>query len=95
MNGITALGPQKSKIPFYYDTDREAIEVALNTIGLTKPEDARVIRIESTLRLTELDLSEALLNDAQLHSNLEVAGDLQSFEFDANGNLFPFALEIH
>ena len=37
MNGITALGPQKSKIPFYYDTDREAIEVALDTIGLTEP----------------------------------------------------------
>lgn len=95
MNGITALGPQKSKIPFYYDTDHEAIDVALNTIGLTKPENARVIRIESTLRLTELDLSEALLNDAQLHSNLEVVGDLQSYEFDADGNLLPFTLETH
>ena len=95
MNGITALGPQKSKIPFYYDTDHEAIDVALNTIGLTKPENARVIRIESTLRLTELDLSEALLNDAQLHSNLEVVGDLQSYEFDADENLLPFTLETH
>lgn len=95
MNGITALGPQKSKIPFYYDTDHEAIDVALNTIGLTKPENARVIRIESTLRLTELDLSEALLKDAQLHSNLEVVGDLQSYEFDADGNLLPFTLETH
>ena len=95
MNGITALGPQKSKIPFYYDTDQEAIEVALNTIGLTKPENARVIRIESTLRLTELDLSEALLNDAQLHSSLEIVGDLQPFEFDTEGNLLPFTSEKH
>ena len=90
MNGITALGPQKSKIPFYYDTDREAIEVALDTIGLTEPEDARVIRIESTLRLTELDISEVLLEDAQLHSRLEVIGETQPFEFDAAGNLLPF-----
>ena len=90
MNGITALGPQKSKIPFYYDTDREAIEVALDTIGLTEPEDARVIRIESTLRLTELDISEALLEDAKLHSRLEVIGETQPFEFDAVGNLLPF-----
>ena len=95
MNGITALGPQKSKVPFYYDTDQEAIEVALNTIGLTKPEKARVIRIESTLRLTELDISESLLKDAQLHSNLEVVGKLQSFEFDVNENLLPFATETH
>ena len=90
MNGITALGPQKSKIPFYYDTDREAIEVALDTIGLTEPEDARVIRIESTLRLTELDVSEVLLEDAQLHSRLEVIGETKPFAFDAAGNLLPF-----
>ena len=90
MNGITALGPQKSKIPFYYDTDREAIEVALSTIGLTEPEDARVIRIESTLRLTELDISEVLLEDAKLHSRLAVIGETQPFAFDAVGNLQPF-----
>ena len=90
MNGITALGPQKSKIPFYYDTDREAIEVALDTIGLTEPEDARVIRIESTLRLTDLDISEVLLEDAKLHSRLEVIGETKPFAFDAAGNLFPF-----
>ena len=90
MNGITALGPQKSKIPFYYDTDREAIEVALDTIGLTEPEDARVIRIESTLRLTELDISEVLLEDAQLHSRLDVIDETKPLAFDAAGNLLPF-----
>ena len=90
MNGITALGPQKSKIPFYYDTDREAIEVALDTIGLTEPEDARVIRIESTLRLTELDISEVLLEDAKLHSRLDVIDETKPLTFDAAGNLLPF-----
>jgi hypothetical protein len=90
MNGITALGPQKSKIPFYYDTDREAIEVALDTIGLTEPEDARVIRIESTLRLTELDISEVLLEDAELHSRLDVIDETKPLAFDAAGNLLPF-----
>ena len=90
MNGITALGPQKSKIPFYYDTDREAIEVALDTIGLTEPEDARVIRVESTLQLTEVDISEVLLEDAKLHSRLEVIGETKPFAFDRSGNLLPF-----
>ena len=90
MNGITALGPQKSKIPFYYDTDQEAIEIALDTIGLTEPEDARVIRIESTLRLTELDISEVLLEDAKLHSRLKVIGETKPFAFDTAGNLLPF-----
>lgn len=93
MNGITALGPQKSKIPFYYDTDKEAISVALDTIGLTAPEDARVIRIESTLRLTELDISEALLEDAQLHTSLKVISETEPFPFDADSNLLPFSKE--
>ncbi|MFB3042492.1 MAG: hypothetical protein ACE1ZS_11930, partial [Candidatus Poribacteria bacterium] len=90
MNGITALGPQKSKIPFYYDTDREAIEVALSTVGLTPPEQTRVVRVENTLKLTEVDISEALLDDAKLRSDLEVVGEMKSFEFDSDGNLVMF-----
>jgi hypothetical protein len=57
---------------------------------LTEPEDARVIRIESTLRLTELDISEVLLEDAELHSRLDVIGETKSLVFDADGNLLPF-----
>ena len=91
MNGITALGPQKSKIPYYYDTDREAIEVALETIGLTPPEKGRVVRIENTLKLTEVAISEPLLQEAELRSDLEVIGELKPFEFSADGNLVPFA----
>lgn len=90
MNGITGLGPQKSKIPFYYDSDKEAIEVALNTIGLTPPEEAKVARVESTLTLATLDISEAFIEDVKLRSDLEIIGEVKSFEFDASGNLAPF-----
>jgi hypothetical protein len=90
MNGITGMGPQKSKTPFYYDTDREAIEVALNTVGLTPPEETKVVRIESTLSLAQVDISEALLEDAKLRSDLEVIDELKPFAFDSAGNLPPF-----
>ena len=90
MNGITGLGPQKSKIPFYYDTDREAIEVALSTIGLTPPEEAKVARVESTLKLATLDVSEAFIEDAKLRSDLEIVGEAKPFEFNASGNLASF-----
>ena len=90
MNGITGLGPQKSKIPFYYDSDKEALEVALNTIGLTPPEEAKVARVESTLTLATLDISEAFIEDAKLRSDLEIVGEAKPFEFDASGNLAPF-----
>ena len=90
MNGITGLGPQKSKIPFYYDTDREAIDVALSTIGLTPPEEAKVARVESTLKLATLDISEAFIEDAKLRSDLEIVGAAKPFEFNASGNLASF-----
>ena len=90
MNGITGLGPQKSKTPFYYDTDRETIEVALSTIGLTPPEQAKVARVESTLKLAEVDISEALIEDAKLRSDFEIIGDANPFEFDSSDNLLPF-----
>ena len=90
MNGITGLGPQKSRIPFYYDSDKEAVEVALNTIGLTPPEEAKVARVESTLTLATLDISEAFIEDAKLRSDLEIVGEAKPFEFDASGNLAPF-----
>ena len=92
MNGITGLAPQKSRIPFHYDTDREAIEIALQTIGLTSPEQASVIRIENTLKLTEVDISESLLEAAKMRSDLEIIGKLSSFEFDSAGNLLPFTI---
>ncbi len=92
MNGITGLAPQKSRIPFHYDTDREAIEIALQTIGLTSPEQASVIRIENTLKLTEVDISESLLEAAKMRSELEIIGKLSSFEFDSTGNLLPFTI---
>ncbi|MFQ6042638.1 MAG: lactate racemase domain-containing protein [Candidatus Poribacteria bacterium] len=90
MNSITALGPQKVRTPVYYDTDREAVESALETIGLTKPKDCRVVRIESTLHLREVEISESLLPAAQEKSDLEIMGEPGEMEFDEDGNLRPF-----
>jgi hypothetical protein len=90
MNSITSLGPQKVRIPVYYDTDKEAIEKALETVGLTKPADCRVVRIESTLHLGEAEISESLLSTVQTKSDLKIIGELSEMEFDENGNLKPF-----
>ncbi|HHZ89342.1 TPA: DUF2088 domain-containing protein [Candidatus Poribacteria bacterium] len=90
MNGLTGLGPQKSRIPFHYDTDLEVIEAALNTIGLTPPEEARIVRIQNTLKLGEVDISENLVEDAELRSDLEIISEAKAFAFDPSGNLLPF-----
>ena len=90
MNCLTSLSPQKSRLPFHFDTDREALEVALDTIGLTQPQDAQTVRIEDTLKLGEIDISESLLESANLFPSLEILGNPKDFEFDGNSNLLPF-----
>lgn len=89
MNCITALGPQKARIPVYYDTDRESIENALETVGLTPPEEARVVRIHSTLHLIDVEVSEVLLPELQDRDDIEILGDPQEMAFDEQQNLVP------
>ena len=90
MNAITSGVPEAAKVPMGFNTDREAMEVALGTIGLTPPEAARVVRIKNTLHLSEIDCSEALLPEIKAHARLSVATDPAPMSFDAEGNLPHF-----
>ncbi len=87
INCITACAPNGAKIPPTYDTDREAIESALNCIGLTPPEDARVIRIRNTLMLGEIECSEAYLPAIADRPDLEVLGVARPLSFGAAGQI--------
>ncbi|MEI8188327.1 MAG: lactate racemase domain-containing protein [candidate division NC10 bacterium] len=90
MNAITSGVPDAAKVPMEFDTDREAIETALGMIGLTPPEQARVVRIKNTLALTEIDCSEALQAEVKTHRRLSPVTEPQPIGFDADGNLTAF-----
>jgi hypothetical protein len=87
INCITACAPNGAKVPATYDTDREAIETALGCIGLTPPENARVIRIRNTLMLGELEVSESLLSEVAKRETLTQLSAPTPLPFDAAGNL--------
>jgi len=87
INSLTGLGPQKSRIPMYFDNDKKMVENALKTVGLTKPEDCKVVRIKSTLHLEEVECSEAFLKEIQERTDLEIIGELEDMKFDEKGNL--------
>ncbi len=89
VNCITACAPNGARIPATYDTDREAIETALDCIGLTPPERARAIRIKNTLVLGEIEVSEALLDEVRARPDLTPLGDAAPLRFDAAGRLLP------
>jgi len=90
MNAITSGVAEAGKVPMAFETDREAIQVALGMIGLTPPEQARVVRIKNTLLLVEMDVSEVMLPEVKAHPRLSTASDPKPMRFNNKGNLPPF-----
>lgn len=85
MNALTANAPQTVKIPIVLASDREAIEVALKSAEPDGP--ARLAVIRSTLDLSELWVSEALLDEVAASPTLELLGPPGVLPFDHEGNL--------
>jgi hypothetical protein len=86
-NALTAISPEKAAIPMDFETDCECIEACLNTIGMVKPEAARIIRIKNTATLETLLVSRALDSDVTPNPNLEIVRAWEPMAFDDTGNL--------
>jgi hypothetical protein len=91
INCVTAAHPQAAAIPIHFETDRAAIDAALGTIGLLPPERARVVRIRNTLRLSEVEVSEACRTELAERTDVELVDPLRPLAFDESGNLPPLA----
>ena len=85
VNCITGNHPEAAMIPITFETDREAIEAALTTIGMIAPQNARVIQISNTLHLSRVRVSEAYFQDVLSSPRLQLAGEPYEFPLDAEG----------
>ena len=88
-NSIAGMTPEKGRVPIALKTDKESIEAALNTIGAIDPKEARIVHINNTLEIAELDISEALLGDIRGRKDLKLMEELGPMSFDSEGNLRP------
>lgn len=86
-NVITSTVLKVGAIPMMLDTEEQAIVVALRTCNRIKPHEAKVVRIRNTGELDEIEISEALLPEAQASPNIEVAGTLKPMAFAEDGRL--------
>ena len=90
VNGFTAFAPEKVKIPMTLANDRDAISAALLTSGASlEPEQARLIRVKNTQAVEEMDISEALIEEAKA-KGLEIVGGLREMQFDEDGRIYSF-----
>jgi hypothetical protein len=91
INAITGGHVPAASLPVALETDRDVLEAAFPTIGLTEPERARVLHISNTLQLAELLASEAYLPQIETRDDLEILDEPRDMEFDEEGNLYPVA----
>jgi hypothetical protein len=87
INCVTANHVTGAMIPLHYRTDREVLEAALSTVGLTRPPDVRLMWIKNTLHLAELSCSSAYLAEAQSREGLEIVEEPAELTFDRDGYL--------
>lgn len=95
INCLTAMTPEKARIPMTGQTDREAVEWAFLTAGAIEPARARVVRIKNTLHPELLYASEALLPEIQGNRNLRIVGEWQPMSFDDAGMLQPAHMQLN
>lgn len=87
INCITAISPEKGSTPIYFDTDAEALEACLWTIGGTPAPDVRLVCIKNTLELSKIYVSEAFKKELRKRKDLKILSGWKNIPFDSNDNM--------
>ena len=93
-NTITATRPRGAMLPLTYETDREAIEMALASAGVPDAADARIVRILNTLSLIHMEASESLMDSVTAGATVRSHGQAPGIRFDDAGMLTPDRLDV-
>ncbi|WP_342048172.1 lactate racemase domain-containing protein [Bacillus sp. OTU530] len=87
-NGLTSTVVAPTKIATTLPNDKEAIQAAIKTSNILDFSQVKMVRIKNTLEISEIEVSEALLEYVANHPQMEQISDLYDFPFDEKGNLF-------
>jgi hypothetical protein len=89
-NAITAIVPRDAALPIILPSDRLAFAAGIGASAV-RPHLARIVRIKNTLKLNDLWVSEALVDDTRANSALSIVTAPGALEFDSGGNLDDLA----
>ena len=87
-NGLTSTVVGPTHISTTLPNDKEAIQAAIKTCNILDFTQAKIVRIKNTLELSEIEVSEGLLEYVKEHPSIQQTTELYDFNFDENGNLF-------
>lgn len=86
-NGLTSTVVAPTKAATTLANDRQALQAAIKTCNILDFTKVKMVRIKNTLELSEIEVSEALLNEVEDNDYLTQVTDLYDLKFDDQGNL--------
>ena len=86
-NELTSTVVAATKIATTLPNDQMAIQAAIKTANILDFTEVKMVRIKNTLEISEIEVSEPLLDYVREHPNMEIISDLYDFEYDEDGNL--------
>jgi hypothetical protein len=92
INSLTSAHMSGAMEPIHFETDREILDACLPTIGLTEPQDAKLLWIKNTLHLEEVECGAAFWKAAQSRKDLEILTEVRPMPLDQDGNLPTFQM---
>ena len=86
-NTITNKITETMKIPMVMGSDKLAIQMALRTCFGVDEAVPRVVRIQNTMKLEYIEISEAMLEEAKRNPQIEIVSEVAPLPFDEDDNL--------
>ncbi|OXM85913.1 lactate racemase domain-containing protein [Paenibacillus rigui] len=87
VNGLTSTVCAPTKISTTLDNDFYAIKAGVKTCNILDYTKCRLVRIQDTLHLGEIEISVNLLEEARKHADIEILTEPYDLQFDSEGNL--------
>ena len=92
-NLITSRGYLEAKIPIILENDEYAVKVAMKILD-KNDKNVKIVRIQNTLNINEMEVSIALLEEVINNKNIKIIGEASRLKTDRAGNLLPYPYSI-
>lgn len=87
-NAITNTIVGEMKIPMIMDSDKLAVQMALKSCVEINHRDPRVVRIRTTMDMDEIQISKAMIEEAEQNSSIEILGEAEPMKWNDADNFF-------
>ena len=87
-NVVTSTVLCTPKIPLFAHSDRACIQKKKKTCNYIDRENPRIVHIKDTMRLEEIEISQAMLEEARANEHIQILGEPHDWPFDEEGNLW-------